>query len=221
MYNKKVLVTGGSGDIGECIVTVFQSNGFSVDSPTRNILDLSKPNDIFKQEFNYDIVVNCAGINEIKKLSEIPSWDIDNLINTMNVNFFSPYSILNVCLPHMVKNKYGRIVNIGSIWEKFTKEGRSSYSISKSALHALTKSIAVEYGKHGILCNTISPGFIDTKLTTKNNNDDDITKIIETIPIGRLGKPEEVATFVYQLCVNNTFINGQNIFIDGGYSCLG
>lgn len=221
MHNKRVLVTGGNGDIGNCIVNIFNVNGFSVDSPSRNVLDLSNSDNILNQEFNYDIVVNCAGINEIKKLSDIDSSDSNNLINTMNINFFAPYNILKLCLPHMVKNKYGRIVNIGSIWEKFTKEGRSSYSISKSALHALTKSIAVEYGKHGILCNTISPGFIDTKLTTKNNNDDDITKIIETIPIGRLGKPEEVATFVYQLCVNNTFINGQNIFIDGGYSCLG
>lgn len=221
MYNKKVLVTGGNGDIGECIVNIFQSKGFSVDFPSRKDLDLSEPNNILNQEFNYDIVVNCAGINEIKKLSETSLSDIDNLINTMNVNFFSPYNILKLCLSHMVKNKYGRIVNIGSIWQKFTKTGRSSYSISKSALHSLTKSIAVEYGLYNILCNTVSPGFIDTKLTRKNNTNDELKKIIESIPIGRMGTPKEVATVVYQLCVDNTFINGQNIIIDGGYSCLG
>lgn len=221
MHNKRVLVTGGNGDIGNCIVNIFTVNGFSVDSPSRNVLDLSNSDNILNQEFNYDIVVNCAGINEIKKLSDIDSSDSNNLINTMNINFFAPYNILKLCLPHMVKNKYGRIVNIGSIWEKFTKEGRSSYSISKSALHALTKSVAVEYSKYGILCNTVSPGFIDTKLTLKNNNRSELNKIIESIPIGRLGKSEEVASIVYQLCDNNTYINGQNIIIDGGYSCLG
>lgn len=221
MHNKRVLVTGGNGDIGNCIVNIFNANGFSVDSPSRNVLDLSNSDNMLNQEFNYDIVVNCAGINEIKKLSDIDSSDSNNLINTMNINFFAPYNILKLCLPHMVKNKYGRIVNIGSIWEKFTKEGRSSYSISKSALHALTKSVAVEYSKYGILCNTVSPGFIDTKLTLKNNNGSELNKIIESIPIGRLGKSEEVASIVYQLCDNNTYINGQNIIIDGGYSCLG
>ncbi len=221
MYNKTVLVTGGSGDIGKCIIDIFKSNGFSIDSPSRNELNLSNPDSFLQNEFNYDIVINCAGVNDVKKISEITSTDFNNLINTMNINFFSPYNILNLCLPHMVKYKYGRIVNIGSIWEKFTKEGRSSYSISKSALHSLTKSIAVEYGKYGILCNTVSPGFIDTKLTRKNNTDIDIEKITESIPIGRLGKPEEVANVVYQLCIGNTFITGQNIFIDGGYSCLG
>jgi len=221
MYDKKVLVTGGSGDIGKCIVDIFKSNGFSIHSPSRNELNLSNPDSFLQNEFKYDIVINCAGVNDIKKISEIKPNDFNNLINTMNINFFSPYNILNLCLPHMVKSKYGRIVNIGSIWEKFTKEGRSSYSISKSALHSLTKSIAVEYGKYDILCNTVSPGFIDTKLTRKNNTNIDIERITESIPIGRLGKPEEVANVVYQLCVGNTFITGQNIFIDGGYSCLG
>ena len=218
MYTKKVFITGGSGDICASIIQKFKSKKFEVYAPSRTDFDLKYSVDSSIKDCDFDILINCAGINEISELSKS---DINNLIETMNVNFFSPYKIINSILPHMVKSGYGRIINIGSIWQKFTKQGRSSYSISKSALHALTKSVAVEYGKYGILCNTVSPGFIDTKLTRKNNTDDDIHDIIKSIPNGRLGKTDEVADLVYYLSVENTFINGQNIFIDGGYSCLG
>jgi 3-oxoacyl-[acyl-carrier protein] reductase len=119
----------------------------------------------------------------------------------------------------MVQKQYGRIVNIGSIWIDTAKQGRLAYSASKNALHALTKAITAEYAHYNILANTVSPGFIETDLTYQNNSPEDILKMIHNIPVSRLGKPEEIAKLVYQLSVENTYIAGQNIIIDGGFSC--
>lgn len=207
----KVLVTGGSRGIGKAIVDLFRDNGHSVYSPSRIELDLTQPINLHDREFN--IVVNCAGINPIKEINYINSNEV------MTVNYLSPLEIVNQCLPYMVNNQYGRIINIGSIWIDIAKPGRLAYSASKNALHALTKALTAEYGHYNILANTISPGFIETELTYQNNSPDELLSIIKNIPANRLGKPEEVARLVYQLTVENTFINGQNIIIDGGYSC--
>ena len=221
MLVRKVLITGGTGGIGSSIVERFKDKGHNVFAPTHQQLDLSLPIDLQLTDWNYDVVINCACINDVMNLREASMFDFFNIKNTIHIDFYAPYQIIQMVLPYMVKNSYGRIINIGSIWQEFTKEGRSSYSIAKSALHALTKSVAVEYGKNGILCNTISPGFIDTNLTKKNNTEEQIESLLESIPLGRLGEPEEIANLVYQMTEQNTFITGQNIIIDGGYSCLG
>lgn len=207
----RVLVTGGSRGIGKAIVDLFIVNGHFVYSPTRNELDLTQPINLKHREF--DIVINCAGINPIKTLDYIDDNDV------MLVNYLSPLEIVQQCLPHMVDQQYGRIINIGSIWIDTAKPGRLAYSASKNALHALTKAITAEYGHWNVLTNTISPGFIETELTYQNNTPEDLLKMIHNIPASRLGKPEEVARLVYQLTVENTFISGQNIIIDGGFSC--
>jgi NAD(P)-dependent dehydrogenase (short-subunit alcohol dehydrogenase family) len=119
----------------------------------------------------------------------------------------------------MKKQSFGRIVNIGSIWVDFSKENRVSYSASKNALHSLTKSIVSEFSQYNILANTVSPGYISTDMTFKNNTKEQISQIIKNIPLDRLGYPAEVADLVYFLTVNNSYISGQNIVIDGGYSC--
>lgn len=205
------LVTGGSRGIGKAIVDVFVSNGHSVYSPTRTELDLTQPVNLTNREF--DIVINCAGINPIKFLDSISSDEV------MRVNYYSPLEIIQQCIPYMVNKQYGRIVNIGSVWIDTAKQGRLAYSASKNALHALTKAITAEYGHWNILANTVSPGFIETDLTFKNNTPEDILKMIHNIPVSRLGKPEEVAKLVYQLTIDNDYISGQNIRIDGGFSC--
>jgi NAD(P)-dependent dehydrogenase (short-subunit alcohol dehydrogenase family) len=119
----------------------------------------------------------------------------------------------------MIDQRFGRIVNIGSIWIDLAKPKRLAYSASKNALHSLTKSITVEHGAHNIIANTVSPGYISTELTHKNNSKEDLDSIAKGIPVGRLGYPEEVARLVYSLCVDNNYIAGQNIKIDGGYTC--
>ena len=207
----RILVTGGSRGIGKEICDVFLKNGHEVIAPTREELDLSKP--ITATYDKIDILVNNAGVNKIKPILE--SDDLE----TMQINYFSPLSLFKNCLPHMQKQYYGRVVNVGSIWVDFAKTGRSSYSASKNALHSLSKAITAEYATYNILANTVSPGFILTDMTMQNNSEDDLRNIRSKIPLGRLGNPNEIACLVYFLSVENSYISGQNIVIDGGYSC--
>lgn len=207
----KVLITGGSRGIGKCIVDKFTKTNHVVVAPTRQELDLLKQ--IHLSDTNFDIVINNAGINPLKNITEISDEEV------MRVNYTSPLEIIQQCLPYMITQKFGRIINIGSIWVDIAKAKRAAYSASKSALYALTKSLTAEYASNNILSNMVSPGFIETDLTYQNNTKEELETLKNHIPVQRLGTPEEVADLVYYLAVNNTFIAGQNITIDGGYSC--
>jgi 3-oxoacyl-[acyl-carrier protein] reductase len=207
----KVLITGASRGIGKAVANLFLNRGHLVWTPTRDELDLSKPINLQNREF--DIIINNAGVNPLKPIDQITDQEV------MRVNYTSPFEIIQQCLPYMVKQNYGRIINIGSIWIDIAKPKRAAYSASKSALHSLTKSLTSEYAFNNILTNTISPGFIGTDLTYQNNTKEELTILSAQVPVGRLGTTEEIAKLVYFLTVENTFITGQNIIIDGGYSC--
>ena len=206
-----VLITGASRVIGQTIANLFLNKGHAVWIPTREELDLSKPVDLKNRQF--DIIINNAGINPLKPIDQITDQEV------MRVNYTSPFEIIQQCLPYMVKQNYGRIINIGSIWIDIAKPKRAAYSASKSALHSLTKSLTSEYAFNNILTNTISPGFIGTALTYQNNTKEELTLLSAQVPVGRLGTTEEIAKLVYFLTIENTFITGQNITIDGGYTC--
>lgn len=207
----KVLITGGSRGIGKSIVTLFKEKGHDVYSPSREELDLTKDFTLVRSDF--DIVINNGGVNPLKLVEDINDREV------MQVNYQAPLSIIQQCIPYMVASGYGRIINIGSIWIGLAMQKRLAYSASKNALHALTKAIIAEYSDKGIIANTISPGFIGTDLTYQNNSESELQQIKDKVPLKRLGTPEEVAKLVYQLTVENSFITGQNIIIDGGYSC--
>jgi len=208
----RVVITGGSRGIGKDICDKFIKEGHEVIALTREELDLSKPFSFVPDRI--DVLVNNAGINIIGSI-----FDDENYEEIMHVNYFSPLRLFKLCLPHMKKQNYGRIINIGSVWLDYAKPGRSAYSASKNALHSLTKSITSEYGTYNILANTVSPGFFITDMTFQNNTEEDIKELRSKIPVGRLGYTNEVADLVYFLSANNSYISGQNIVIDGGYSC--
>jgi len=208
----KILITGGSRGIGSDISEIFKKNGHEVIAPTREELDLSQPFSFIPDKI--DILINNAGINIIDSIFEGENYE-----EMMTVNYFSPLRLFKLCLPYMKKQNYGRVVNIGSVWVDYAKPGRSSYSASKNALHSLTKAITAEYGTYNILANTVSPGFFITDMTFQNNTEEDLKNLRSKIPLGRLGYTKEVADLVYFLTVQNSYISGQNIVIDGGYSC--
>lgn len=164
-----------------------------------------------------DVVVNNAGINPLALATDVTDRDLDD---TLQVNLTGPLHILRRLIPQMKQRRYGRIVNISSIWSVISKPMRLSYSVSKSGINALTRSLALELAPFDVLINAVAPGFVNTDLTRQNNPPQELRAIARSIPIGRLAEPAEIAELVAFLCSErNTYVTGQTILIDGGYSC--
>jgi 3-oxoacyl-[acyl-carrier protein] reductase len=221
MRTKNVFLTGGSRGIGKAIKDRFIKSGYIVYAPTRKELDLSDNQSInryikINQEITFDVIINNAGINEINLLEDVSQKDIDSMLQ---INLKAPVLLLKAFIPNMKKNNYGRMVNIGSIWAVVSKKGRGLYSSVKNGLHGITNTLALELAEYNILINTVCPGFTLTELTRKNNTEEEINAINTLIPLKRMAKPEEIAEFIFFLCSeNNSYITGQKICIDGGYT---
>ena len=147
-------------------------------------------------------------------------WFTDEEIERMiAINLVAPIKLLRGFTGSMKQKKYGRIVNIGSIWAVVSKGGRCVYSATKNGIHGVTNTLAVELAADNILVNTVCPGFTMTELTVKNNTPEEIAQISANIPMQRMAKPEEIAEVVYFLCSEqNTYLTGQKITVDGGYT---
>lgn len=233
--NKKILVTGGSRGIGAAIVDAYLKCGAEVTytgqkkaenpNPSAKFLQLDFSNDTSVESFlssseieQYDVLVNNAGINKIDHFHEIQLEDFQQI---QKVNVEGPFRLSQAVVKGMLKRNFGRIVNVGSIFSTISKEKRASYSTSKFALVGMTKAMAIEYAAKNILVNVISPGFIDTELTRQILSETQIAELTSQVPIKRLGTPAEVAAAVLFLTSpENTFITGQNIVADGGFTCV-
>ena len=217
----KVLITGGSRGIGKSIFNIFNNNDYHVVAPLRNDMDLSSSNSIlnfFSKPANkqFDILINNAGINIPKKFQKV---DLNILKKTIQINLEAPYILTQNVIEHMIKNKWGRIINISSAYSFLSREGRSVYSSTKAGMDALTRSLAVEFSKENILTNSVAPGFVNTELTKQNNRQAEIKQLCKKIPIKRLATPNEIAKIVFFLASKeNTYISGQTIVVDGGFS---
>jgi|5_EtaG_2_1085323.scaffolds.fasta_scaffold67051_2 3-oxoacyl-[acyl-carrier protein] reductase len=217
--NKNILVTGGTGGIGTAIAALFDQFKGNVIVTNSKLADFKYTEDIItllNELPNIDICVNCAGINVINELHNIKEEDFDDI---MHVNVKAPFLISKHVAEHMKKQKNGKIVNVSSIWGDKTISGRLCYTTSKSALIGMTKTLAVELAKYNIQVNTISPGFTNTKLTRSILSKDQINELVSKVPMGRMADPIEIARIVMFLCSKqNTYITGQNIIVDGGFS---
>lgn len=166
---KKVLVTGASRGIGKAIALKFNTEGYEVYTPTRQELDLlneTSIRDYIENNKNkrFDVIVNNAGINDINDIEDITDNEIEQMVVT---NLIAPIKLLRGFVGAMKENKYGRIVNIGSIWAVVSKSGRTVYSATKNGIHGVTNTLAVELAPYNILVNTVCPGFTLTELTKK------------------------------------------------------
>ncbi len=170
----------------------------------------------FLKNKKIDILINNAGIN---KIGEFTSIDIKDFDSILRVNLRTPFQLCQAVIPNMKSNNWGRIVNITSIFGNVSKEYRASYSSSKFGLDGMTVSLSAEVSEFGILANSVGPGFIDTDLTRNVLGDSGISEIKKDIPMKRLGRVSEISSLVSWLVSDeNTYITGQNIMIDGGFS---
>lgn len=163
-----------------------------------------------------DICVNNAGVNKIDDFIDVDFQDF-RWMTEINMNV--PFQILQTVGSKMIQNNYGRVVNIASIWSVITRPGRSMYTATKNALVGLTKTLAVEWASNNVLVNALSPGFTLTELTKTTNTPEQLQDIEKLIPAKRMAAPEEMARVVAFLCSDlNTYLTGQNITVDGGYT---
>jgi 3-oxoacyl-[acyl-carrier protein] reductase len=159
------------------------------------------------------ILVNNAGITRDNLLMRMKSEEWDSVINT---NLTSIYRLSKACLRAMMKAKSGRIINIASVVGASGNAGQTNYSAAKAGMFGFTKSLAQEVGSRGITVNAVAPGFIDTDMT-RELPDAQRDALLATIPLGRLGKPEEIASVVTFLASDAAaYVTGETIHVNGG-----
>lgn len=216
---KRIFVTGGSRGIGEAIVRQFQAAGHDVIAPTRQEIDLASVSSIqdylSAKGLQVDVLVNNAAENTIAEISDI---DLSTWNRMLTINLTAPLILMKAAREHMADKGWGRIVSISSVYSHVSRAGRAAYSTCKAGLDALTRAAAIEFAPHGILVNTVCPGFVETDLTFKNNSPAQLEAIMRQIPLSKMCTPETVAEFVFFLgSEQNTYITGQSLPIDGGF----
>lgn len=234
---KKAIVTGGTGGIGQAICRRLSADGYYViinyfNSKEKaeklaeeisgravkfDVSDIdsvkSAFDDIIKSENKIDLLVNNAGISEIDLFTTISREKSDRIIN---INLGGTLNCSRMVLPSMIRNKSGSIVNISSMWGQVGASCEVDYSASKAGIIGLTKALAKEVAPSGIRVNCVSPGFIMTEMNSRFT-DEELDNIKEEIPLGIFGTPEHVADAVAFLASNHAeYITGQVLAVNGG-----
>lgn len=248
MHNKIALVTGGTGGIGTAISQHLAKSGARVIAAYNRggDHDAAKEWQNEQRKIGYDIAIKFVDVTCFKSCTDLVEEveteyeSIDILINNAGItrdvplhkmqleewnavlktNLDSIFNITRNVINGMIKRYYGRIINISSINGQKGQYGQANYAASKAGIHGFTKSLAQEVARKGITVNTISPGYIETNMVM-SVPDKIREKIIAQIPIGRLGRPEEVARAVTFLAdTASSFITGANLTINGGQYLL-
>lgn len=237
---RHVLVTGGTGSVGRALVESFSRNGDLVtfqynaneaaavklrDSLNVKTLQIDFRSSATLTHTDFDVLVNNAGVNISKQRSHNVTradWD-----QTFLVNVTVPFLLAQQCLPHMLNKRWGRIINMSSIYGLRGVETNLPYTASKHALSGLTKTIAKEYAEHNITCNEICPGPIESDMMTRVSKErarlDGISleaylaEVRDEIPAGRMARPAEIASLALFLASPEAaYVTGASIPIDGG-----
>lgn len=218
--DKVVLVTGASRGIGKAISVTYSEQGWKVIAPSRSELDLSSPQSVEDwlktNTAPVSVLINNAGENPIGPISELSlaTWE-----RNLMVNLTAPMLLAKGLAQGMKSRKWGRIVNVSSVFGIVSKPGRAPYTSSKTALIGFTRTAALEWGNDNVLVNAVCPGYVETDLTRQNNTEAEIQRMCAILPLGRLGQPLEIARAIYFLgSEENTFMTGQTLVIDGGFT---
>ncbi len=242
MSKRVVLVTGASRGIGKAIAVKFAKKGYHViincahreqelmqakreieSYQTTCIAFLGDVGEmgvceklfeqIRKQYGTLDVLVNNAGISYMGLLQDMNSADWDRLIRT---NLTSVFNCCKLAIPLMLEAGQGKIINISSVWGQTGASCEVAYSSTKGGINAFTKALAKELAPSNIQVNAVACGAIDTEMN-RWMDEDELIRLVEEIPAGRLGRAEEVADFVYHLGYKGTYLTGQVIGLDGGW----
>ena len=234
MDKKVVLISGASRGIGAAIAMHLASLGYKVIGTARSEFKFDIPSDnliplklditcresikncaakLKEQNLLPDILINNAGITSDQLFLRMKDDEWDNVLAT---NLTGTFNLTKAFIKNMIKNRYGRIINISSISGLMGNPGQVNYSSAKAGLSGFTKSLAKEVGSRNITVNSVAPGFIETDMTSFLDEDSKNT-IIKDIPLNRLGSPEDVSELVAFLAGDESqYITGQTISIDGG-----
>jgi NAD(P)-dependent dehydrogenase (short-subunit alcohol dehydrogenase family) len=230
--NKKVLVTGGTKGIGKKLVEDFRYYNASevhytsradIDDPHHYQVDFTDVNELIRfciwvREQDFDVVINNAGTNKIGPIEDYDSEDYRMIID---LNLVSCFEIMKAAIGTMKQKGYGRIVNITSISSEISMPLRSAYCSSKFGLVGLTKACAVESASHGVLINSVGPGVTETELTVDVLGREKMDEIAQGVPAKRLGTVRDVSNVVlFMASEANSYMVGQNVLVDGGYTCV-
>lgn len=242
MNQKTVLITGASRGIGKACALRFASAGYFVFLNCKN--SVSELN-ILKEELiqngcsceavpgdagdsadvarifqtiqdmrgGLDVLVNNAGISHIGLLMDMTDADWDRILQS---NLSSAFYCSRAAIPYMISKKQGKIINISSMWGRVGASCEAAYSATKAGLNGLTMALAKELAPSNIQVNAIACGVIDTVMNVEFSEEERLA-LMDEVPAGRFGEPEEVADLVYNLAENHPYLTGQIIGLDGGY----
>ena len=242
LEGKTVLVTGAAGGIGRAIVKTLHSLGAVV-----GITDISKEAlDAFASELKDRVFVfeadltNAESIKELIKSAENQMGKIDILVNNagitkdglavrmtddqfkgvLDVNLIAPFMLMRAVVPFMMKRRYGRIINMASIVGVMGNAGQANYCASKGGLIAMSKAVAAEMASRGVTVNCVAPGFVQTRMTDVLP-DEVKAKMLSSIPLARLGQPQDIANAVAFLASEEAgYITGQTLHVNGGMAMI-
>lgn len=240
---RTALVTGGMGCLGQAIAKALHDAGHQVlvtyvpdhENPEPWLADMAKqgyrfaayPVDVAQfdscqacaqrigqEGLKVDILINNAGITRDATLAHLESDDWQAVLRT---NLDSVFNMSKVFCPAMVKQGWGRIVSISSVNGSKGAYGQTNYAAAKAGIYGFTKSLALELARKGVTVNAVSPGYLDSPMVRKVPQDVLENQVIPQIPMGRLGKPEEIAALVAFICSEPAaFMTGSNVAMNGG-----
>jgi 3-oxoacyl-[acyl-carrier protein] reductase len=242
MNKKTVLITGSSRGIGKAIAVKFAKKGYNViincahneeallktkseiesyqvscHAFLGDMSDIETARVLFGQikklYGSVEVLINNAGISYVGLFTDMTPEDWNRV---MAANLTSVYNCCSLAVPDMIKNKYGKIINISSVWGNVGASCEVAYSASKGGMNAFTKALAKELAPSNIQINAVACGAIDTEMN-HFLTDEELMQLINEIPADRLGSAEEVADLVYHLAYKNEYLTGQIIGLDGGW----